>query len=454
MSEWIVLLGGNELNAGVAEYAASRKRRLLVVDWNERPDLVGDRHVRLDIKDTSAVVAALEPYLADVRLAISSADVAAPTVAAIHARLGHRVPTSDALLSARDKARMNEIWASLGLLNKRYRHCETFDDLKQFRDGLDGRDLIVKPKADASSRGVTALRGEDATSDSVLRLAWDRASTGRAGASVLAEDYVEGTEFTVEMLGDAYGAVRVCGISKKYHTKNAGRNRVATKLHYNAPDVSSDRRQKIGAFAQRCYQAVGLRAALGHFEVFERPDGSLVPVEIAARSSGYILTHLVDGAAGRGPRYLEQYEAVLAGERVDHEVATCEASSMYFFYDLPPGLGLRDDSNLMQSLPQEVRSLASNRSALRRGHELRSIDSDTERQGFEILVGPPTALTIENVVSAENELRNRFMITREAFDADPTGQAARVLGADLRGAPPSWEALVAALQTTSPTHAA
>ena len=53
---WIVLLSGNELNAGMRDVAARRGARLLVVDWHRRPAVKGHDHLRLDIKDSARVV--------------------------------------------------------------------------------------------------------------------------------------------------------------------------------------------------------------------------------------------------------------------------------------------------------------------------------------------------------------------------------------------------------------
>jgi ATP-grasp domain len=404
---WIVALGGNELNAGLAQVARRRRARLLVVDWNEAPIVAGDRHLHLDIKDTKAVLGALGPILDRVLFAYTSSDVGTETVARINAAKGFQRPPADALAAARYKPMMNLIWGQAGLLEKRFRACRSIDELCAFRDGLGG-DLIVKPTAGSSSRGVTALRAEECDDDA-LAAAWARASAIDSRAEVLVEEFVHGIEYTVEMLGDGLGDVRVWGVSRKYHSPHAGRSRVATKLHYNPRELSRRHQLRIARFGSRCFKALGLRASLGHLEVIERPNGELVPIEIGARSSGFIATHLVDAINGPGPTLLDSYESVLRGGRVSEELAVPLRTSMYYFYDFPPGIGLRSGSSLAQFLPPRIRSVAHDRSRLRAGAEFAEIDSDFDRHGYEILVGDADQLTIDAVEGAEAAHRQRFL---------------------------------------------
>jgi hypothetical protein len=406
-SAWIVALGGNELNAGLAQVARHRRARLLIVDWNEAPIVAGDRHLRLDIKDTEAVLAALRPTLDRVLFAFTSSDVGTETAARINAAKGFQRAPADALAAARYKPTMNLNWGQAGLLEKRFRACRELGELCAFRDGL-GRDLIVKPTAGSSSRGVTALRAGECDDDA-LAAAWTRASAIDSRAEVLVEEFIHGIEYTVEMLGDRFGGVRVLGVSRKHHSANAGRSRVANKVHYNPRELSRRHQLRIARFGRRCFKALGLRASLGHLELIERPNGELVPIEIGARSSGFIATHLIDAINEPGPTFLESYESVLRGGRVSERPAGSSGSSMYFFYDIPPGTGRRSDTSLAQFLPPGIRSVAHDRSGLRAGARFEQLDSDLDRPGYEILVGDADQLTIDAVEAAEAAHRQRFL---------------------------------------------
>jgi phosphoribosylaminoimidazole carboxylase (NCAIR synthetase) len=402
-----VALGGNELNAGLQQVARRRGARLLVVDWNDTPGFPGDRHLCLDIKDSDAVVAELRPLMDRVAFAYTSSDVATETASRIHAERGLLRPPADALETARHKPSMNAIWEHRGLLEKRFRACRSPDQLARFCDDLCG-DLIVKPAAASSSRGITVLREGD-RDERQLAMAWDRASGVDPQGEVLVEEFVHGIEYTVEMLGDGHGHVQVWAISRKSHSANAGRSRIASKLHYNPRELSRPDQQKLARFARQCFRALGLHSCLGHLEVIERPTGQLVPIELGARSSGFVATHLVDAISEQERTLLDEYELVLRGGEVPDTLLRHRRSSMYFFYDLPPGVGRRSGTSLMQFLPPTVQSLACDRSKLRPGSRFAQIDSDYDRHGYEILVGDPDALTIDAVERAETAHRREFL---------------------------------------------
>lgn len=399
---WIVALGGHELNAGLRSVAHRNGAGLLVVDWNAAPAVSGDLHLRLDIKDATRVVTEVRARVEQLLFAYTSSDAGTETVAQINAAHGLERPDRRALETARNKLSMNEIWRREGLLKKRWRVCPDLDELADFHRAVG--DVIVKPVGGSSSRGVTMVAASD--DHAVLASAWHGA---RRIGRVMVEEYVRGIEFTVELIGDVVGNVQVLGISRKHPSTNAGRSRVAAKLHYNPPDVPRHVQLKIAEFGRRCFRSVGLNACLGHLELIMRTDGELVPLELGARSSGFVATHLVDAAAGEGGVLLNTYERVLRGARVANGILTPRCSSMYFFYDLPSGVGRRSGTCLMDFLPPGISSLAHNRSKLVSGMPFLQIDNESERHGYEILVGDSDALTIDVVEHAEAAFLREFL---------------------------------------------
>ena len=403
--KWIVLLGGNELNAGFCAVAADWGAKLAVVDWNEKPAIACNRHFRLDIKASQDVVRAVAALPGEILLAYTSADVAAETAAQVNAAAGFARSSQEAIARAGNKIAMNAAWAKAGLIGKRYRACATAGELADFAVEHGGK-LIIKPASSSSSRGITVVEADE-IGQTDWPAVFERARGGNAGHAVLAEEYVEGTEFTVEMIGDAEGNVEVWGISKKYHTVHTHKNRIAVKLHYNPPDVPRASLERIAAFAGACYRSLGLTCGVGHFEVLQTRDGRLVPVEIAARSSGFIATHLVSVLSAAPGAYLARYREALLGHTVPTRLIASELSSMYFFYDPPPGVWTEDDANLMDDLPDTIRSLAHERTRLRKGARLGRIDTDNERYGYEVLAASANDLRIELLQSAEAKLYAR-----------------------------------------------
>jgi phosphoribosylaminoimidazole carboxylase (NCAIR synthetase) len=400
--QWVILLGGNELNQGFGELARAWNCKLLVVDWNEQPAVKGDLHLKLDIKDADAVVDALRGVIPNIRLAYTSADVATETVAKLHELSGHLRPLRESLFAARNKAAMNEAWERADVLGKKFKPCSNSRELEQFAKSVAGSS-IVKPVDSASSRGITLIRS-NAVAGIDFQQVFDHAAKASSTPVVLIEEYIPGTEFTVEMIGDSYGNVEVWGISKKYHTQNTQNNCISVKLHYAAQDVARSVLEDIADFGMQCFRALGLTTSLGHLEIIRSEDGKLTPVELAARSSGYIATHLLDALTDVPYGFLKRYTEVLRGGKVQNGLRPSVFSSMYFFYDPPPGIWSRNDVNLLSFCTFGIQSLAYNRAQLREGLRTGFIDSDTERIGFEILSGSPENLTIDNISEAERAL--------------------------------------------------
>ena len=159
---------------------------------------------------------------------------------------------------------------------------------------------------------------------------------------------------------------------------------------------------RIADYGRRCYQSLGLNCSLGHLEILMREDGLLSPVEIGARSSGFIASHLAGTAAGRN--FFDDYVQILQGGSVAPIFHQSQMSSLWFFYDLPPGRPCRRVTNLLEHLPAGIGSFYSDRAAIQRGRVYETIDDDTGRYGHEILHGPRDQLTVETIERAERRM--------------------------------------------------
>lgn len=394
----LVVLGGNRLHGG---FSLKKEElgidRVIVVDWNPRPDFLGDVTICCDIKDAEAIWKNPKICWENVLCVYTSADAGTKSQAWLHERMGLLAPTGTALLNAQVKGNSTRCWKEAGILNK---YSEVLDDPGAF-ERYDEKTYIWKPNCASGSRNITILGGDELCRASVKR-AWELAAEASMDHRVIVEEFCEGTEYTVEMLGDGHGNVGVYGISKKYHTPYNRKNKIAVKLHYWPEDVADVELERIGAFGQKCYRALGLSSSFGHLEVIVKPDGTIVPVEMGARSSGFIATHLVD-LLHKKTVYIPDYARVIRGGTVKDGI-TCPGteSSMYYFYDVRPGKG-KQMRTIMDFLPEGIVSYAHDRDGLARGKTYLPIMADHERYGFEILGGERKRLTIEAVKRAERE---------------------------------------------------
>ena len=399
-----LLLGGNKLNNGIMTKFQTLGYKVFVVDWNEHPQLVGDKHFQIDVKDSESIIDALkkDDCWDDVVFAYSSIDLAVPSVARINRAIGLKTISDEGLKYSSSKSMMTKRWNELGLLNRLSKHYNEFD-VEILKLNSDVK-LIIKPDNSASSRGITIV--ERNTEADEVRKAFEKAKEEASDGIVVVEEFVEGTEFTVEMIGDAHGNVSVYAVSKKTHTKNTVNNRIAVKLHYNAVDNALQKR--IAEYGARCYRALHFSSSLGHLEVIVKNDGNISPVEIGARSSGYIASDLVDIASGSS--FLEDLIRVQNGAEVsDGFHPQTEKSSMYFFYDFPGGFTVMNECNLLDFCDDSIRSRYYDRGNLTKGTTFALIDNDNARFGFEILEGPKTVMTGEYIEEKERMMLARMM---------------------------------------------
>ena len=60
MEKYFVLLGGNKLLWGQVCHLRELGYKVLVVAWNDNPDVKGDMFIQMDVKDSVGIIAKLE----------------------------------------------------------------------------------------------------------------------------------------------------------------------------------------------------------------------------------------------------------------------------------------------------------------------------------------------------------------------------------------------------------
>lgn len=396
----IVILGGNILNSGIVDYCKKQDYNVVVVDWSPNAHLKGDLFLCIDVKDTPAIIKALEENgIHDIYGAYSSIDLAVPSVNVINKHYGKESMDEEALANALPKATMTRIWNEAGILNRYSKIFEYLND--EVFEKVVAMKMIFKPNISSSSRGITIVA--KGSNKETVETAFVKAKTESFDKKVIIEEFVEGREFTCDMLGDKYGNVSVYAISVKYHTVNTSNNKIAIKLHYNSDIYPDEVYEKIAETGKKCYRALGFKASLGHLEILMKEDGTLSPVEIGARSSGFITNPLVSLASGQN--YFADYLNVINGGRIENkDHINGHHSSMYFFYDMPHNTTVKHPCSLMDFLPEGIKSEYCNRTKImQEGFAFSDINNDNERIGYEIIHGERHLMSIHTIEKAEQE---------------------------------------------------
>ena len=400
----VVILGGNKLNRGIVDYCQHKGFFVVVVDWSPNAALKGDLFLCIDVKDYDKIIMALhENGISEIYGAYTSIDLAVATVNEINHHYGLCTMSRSGLKHALPKSEMTRIWNKAGLLNRVSEVYSDYDSRIVHLAKL--TKIIIKPNVSSSSRGITIIpKGSE---EPVIRAAFDKAQLESFDSYVVVEEFVEGQEFTCDMLGDKDGNVSVYAISVKYHTQNTDNNKIAIKLHYNSRVYPDEVYQRIAEVGKQCYKALGFKASLGHLEILMKPNGTFSPVEIGARSSGFITNPLVSLASGHD--YLGDYFDVLHGGSVSgNDYINGPQSSMYFFYDMPHDTECHHACSLMDFLPKVIESKYYDREkVLTEGTQYANIMNDNQRIGYEILTGPRDVMTIEIIENAERQFIER-----------------------------------------------
>ena len=408
MKEYFVLLGANKLLWGQVCKLREFGCKVIVVAWNDHPDIEGDLFIQMDVKDKDGIIRKLEELGLKDRVdgALSSIDLAAPTVNAINRWAGNKTMPEkfDVVLS---KEEMRDCWMKAGVFNRISKMDDEFpmDELYETSQHMK---LICKPNVAASSRGITIL--EKGQTHEALQNALYKARETSFDHRCLIEEFVEGEEFTVDMLGDAYGNVNCYGSSIQHHSLYALKNHVTVIHHWNSRKYDDATWNRIADFGIACYKALGLHSMFGHLEIIMKEDGTFTPVEMGARSSGFICSHTVSAASGHD--YLGDYVKMLHGGKVEPgNYLNGANASMWFGYDIPSDSDSVTATNITEFLDPRITVLFENHDGLKVNEHYGDYinDGDRDKFGYAILCGPRDIMTYESVQKSNELFLDKFL---------------------------------------------
>ena len=251
MDKYFVLLGGNKLLWGQVCHLRDLGYKVVVIAWNDNPDIKGDLFIQMDVKDSEGIINKLEELKlkGSVYGALSSIDLAAPTVNAINRWCGNKT-MPEKFNKVLSKNEMRDAWMNAGLFN-RISKMDDETSLDELFENSKKMKLICKPDVSASSRGITIL--DKGQSKETIQKALDKAKETSFNNKCLIEEFVEGEEFTVDMLGDAYGNVCCYSSSIQHHSKYALNNHVTVIHHWNSRKYDDETWLRIANFGIECF---------------------------------------------------------------------------------------------------------------------------------------------------------------------------------------------------------
>ena len=286
------------------------------------------------------------------------------------------------------KEEMRDCWMKAGVFNRISKMDDEFpmDELYETSQHMK---LICKPNVAASSRGITIL--EKGQTHEALQNALYKARETSFDHRCLIEEFVEGEEFTVDMLGDAYGNVNCYGSSIQHHSLYALKNHVTVIHHWNSRKYDDATWNRIADFGIACYKALGLHSMFGHLEIIMKEDGTFTPVEMGA---------------------LGDYVKMLHGGKVEPgNYLNGANASMWFGYDIPSDSDSVTATNITEFLDPRITVLFENHDGLKVNEHYGDYinDGDRDKFGYAILCGPRDIMTYESVQKSNELFLDKFL---------------------------------------------
>lgn len=353
-----------------------------------------DVGVVADVLDKKKNLEIAKEYKPDAVLT-EQTDIAVPTAVYVAEELGLKSIGTEVADRFTNKYKMREYASKVGILMPRYRLCHTVEDATEFLNKVPVS--IIKPIDSQSSRGIHIVR-----SRKDIEMHFDDCICySNTEKAILIEEFIEGTEFTVDGVKTSTEYM-VTAISEKEHYKynpNVA-NRLMFTNHNDRYDYERLCKENSDMIA-----AMGLPFGLTHTE-YKYRDGNFYLIETAARGGGTKIssdiTKLVSGI-DCNRLYLNMLtggsEEIIKGEH--HECAVLG------FFDFKPGYIVAIEG-LKDAIQQE--GVYDLKLEMKVGDKLEETQDDRSRCGYYILF----ANSVDELKNRERRLKETVrVITNE-----------------------------------------
>ncbi len=285
----ILILGGGIFQIPLILKAKSLGLEVVVTDMYPDPPgrKVADFFAQVDIKNFEGNLKVAREYSVDA-VTSDQTDVGICTVAKVCQEMGLKgigYPTAQKFTN---KHLMKEALIESGIPLPKYSLVASLGQARQVAKDL-GYPLVLKPPSNQSSRGVHIVHDDDE-----LQKYYPLTQIASFDGSVLIEEYIDGTEYTVEGFVHNNRTYSLA-ISDKKHLKN--NPCVANRLTY-PPEIDERLLERLERTNEKIITILGLPIGITHAE-YKIRDGIPFLIEIAARGGGtFISSDIIPAVSG------------------------------------------------------------------------------------------------------------------------------------------------------------
>lgn len=291
------------------EFLKTRGHKIALVDPSQNPPCLksADLFIRCDVKDVVAIERSVRELGIEIELVTSDqTDVSVLPVAHLSKVFGTR---GNSLATVELFA--NKLSSRRFIENRFGVHIPRFKPVLNAGEVVEmccdtGRDIIVKPVDAQSSRGIFLVKHDAKMFDLEDRFsACIKYSSAR---QVIAEEYVQGTEITIEGICLA-GRHTITAMSRKQHFRLG----IASDLLYPLK-INQDLHEQLVDFHCRLIESTGLDFGITHSEyIINEIRDEFWLVEMACRGGGSLIPSHITPAVSGINIYKSLYDYIMSG---------------------------------------------------------------------------------------------------------------------------------------------
>lgn len=280
-SKKVMVIAGSKWQIPIVKKISQMGHSPLVVNlYEDSPAFAyADKHGVMDILDKNACLKFAKENDIDAVLS-EECDIAMPTVAYLSGELGLSSLSVDMAALYTNKFKMREFCKENGIPYPEYRKCYDISEAEDFFHSINKK-IIIKPLDANSSRGVYTITNlEELKKYFPLAMEYSKVEN-----CVLAERYIEGTEFTVDGIKTPEKHYTMAISQKKHYPHNPN---VACELYFSHSNDGFDY-ELLKKVNDKFVNESGLEFGLTHAE-YKYENGEFYLIEIAARGGGNLIS--------------------------------------------------------------------------------------------------------------------------------------------------------------------
>lgn len=327
---WLVAVTAGRWQRHSIREARAAGLKVLAVDADANADgfVEADYVLNMELGDHDSVIRKLRSLNKNIKGAVSFAsEVGMMLAARIREEFDLPGPRAELCQRLIDKATQRRIWSEKNVPGPKWISCKNVQEAFAAVSLL-GFPLIIKPTDSSGSRGVTKIESIDENIADAISEAFRFSRSGQ----VILEEFMAGTEFTVEVFGDK-GEINVLAVTEKKKVEGT-RGTVACELA--TPDRPENVLMRIANAVAEAFRALDYTEGPGHAELILKEDGHVGLVEVAGRGGGFmVFDKFVPTVSGINIAMLTSLQAV--GLPVG-QVSNSKRSAVLRFFPSRPGV--------------------------------------------------------------------------------------------------------------------